>query len=54
MSRKHQVMACGACAVTFDESGQATTSVDILVTAIKHLFVRSARLESTKPVTVSL
>ena len=40
---KHQVMACGACAVIIDEQGEMTTSVDSLVNGIKRLFGKGGR-----------
>ena len=45
---KHQVMACGACAVVVDEQGEVTTSIDNLVNGVKRLFGKGGRPKSVR------
>lgn len=42
-TKKTQVMTCGACAVTVNGNGQATTSIDALVNGVKHLASKLSR-----------
>ena len=49
MKSSHQVITCGACSVVVDDLGETTTSIDRLISGIKHLFSRSERFETTKP-----
>lgn len=37
MSKRTQVMTCGACAVVVDENGQMTTSIDMIVNDVKRI-----------------
>jgi hypothetical protein len=45
---KNQVMTCGACAVMMNEDGQTTTSIDALVSGVKHIASRFSRNGSTR------
>lgn len=44
----NQVIACGACAVIVEETGETTTSVDMLIGGIKHLFAKTKRQETSR------
>ena len=46
-NNKTQYMACGACAVSFDENGQTLTSVDVLASDMKRLMAKIGRRSST-------
>ena len=38
-----RVMTCGACAISIDANGEATTSIDVLVNGVKRLFAKANR-----------
>ena len=52
-SSKTQVMTCGACAVSMDENGQMTTSIDMLVDGVKRFASKFNRRSSSRNATVS-
>ena len=52
MKKNTNVMACG-CAVVIEEDGKVTTSVDMLVNGLQHLFSRKvSRQGQRRPATV--
>lgn len=49
----NQVITCGACAVTMNESGEMITSIDLMVKGAKRLFSKTGRRNASSRTTVA-